>query len=81
MTSATERLHEVIAAYNDAWNAHDVERIRALHAPDMVFENHTAGERAQGELDAHTCPLWLSGIADLPACEDDHRSCASLTYW
>src|SRR5215210_8583051 len=49
MSTATERLHEVIAAYNDAWNAHDVEAIAALHAPDMVFENHTAGERAEGD--------------------------------
>ena len=48
MSTATERLHEVIAAYNDAWNAHDVDAIAALHAPDMVFENHTAGERAEG---------------------------------
>jgi steroid delta-isomerase-like uncharacterized protein len=49
VTTATGQLHDTIAAYNDAWNAHDVERIRSLHAPDMVFENHTAGERAQGE--------------------------------
>jgi steroid delta-isomerase-like uncharacterized protein len=47
--STTHDLHATIAAYNDAWNAHDVERIAALHAPDMVFENHTAGERAEGE--------------------------------
>lgn len=47
--TATQGLHETIAAYNDAWNAHDVERIASMHAPDMVFENHTAGERAQGE--------------------------------
>jgi ketosteroid isomerase-like protein len=43
-----ETLTATIAAYNDAWNAHDVERIGAMHAPDMVFENHTAGERAEG---------------------------------
>jgi steroid delta-isomerase-like uncharacterized protein len=49
MTAGTQRLDEVIADYNDAWNAHDLDRIRALHAPDMVFENHTAGERAEGE--------------------------------
>ena len=49
MSSATEQLHETIAAYNDAWNAHDVDRISSMHAPDMVFENHTAGERAEGE--------------------------------
>ena len=41
-------LREVIDSYNDAWNRHDVDAIVALHAPDMVFENHTAGERAEG---------------------------------
>jgi steroid delta-isomerase-like uncharacterized protein len=49
MSRATESLEQTVAAYNDAWNAHDVERIGAMHAPGMVFENHTAGERAQGE--------------------------------
>ena len=49
MTSGTDHLRETIAAYNDAWNDHDVERIGSMHAPDMVFENHTAGERAEGE--------------------------------
>lgn len=51
MSAATEpeQLREAIAAYNDAWNAHDVEAIGGMHAPDMVFENHTAGERAEGE--------------------------------
>ena len=46
--STAARLEDVIAAYNAAWNAHDVEAIGALHAPGMVFENHTAGERAEG---------------------------------
>jgi steroid delta-isomerase-like uncharacterized protein len=49
MTGSVDRLHETIAAYNDAWNAHDVGLIGSMHAPDMVFENHTAGERAEGE--------------------------------
>jgi steroid delta-isomerase-like uncharacterized protein len=49
MTSAIDQLRETIVAYNDAWNHHDVERIGSMHAPDMVFENHTAGERAEGE--------------------------------
>ncbi|HWX52879.1 MAG TPA: ester cyclase [Solirubrobacteraceae bacterium] len=49
MSRAAETLERTIAAYNDAWNAHDVERIGSMHAPGMVFENHTAGERAQGE--------------------------------
>ncbi len=42
-------LNETIARYNEAWNAHDLDAIMAMHAPDMVFENHTAGERAEGE--------------------------------
>jgi steroid delta-isomerase-like uncharacterized protein len=41
-------LREVIDRYNDAWNRHDLDAIVAMHAPDMVFENHTAGERAEG---------------------------------
>jgi steroid delta-isomerase-like uncharacterized protein len=48
MSAATEALQQTIDAYNDAWNAHDVARIATMHAPDMVFENHTAGERAEG---------------------------------
>lgn len=39
---------DVIERYNAAWNAHDLDAICALHTPDMVFENHTAGERAVG---------------------------------
>jgi steroid delta-isomerase-like uncharacterized protein len=42
-------LEEAIARYNEAWNAHDLDAIMAMHAPDMVFENHTAGESAQGD--------------------------------
>ena len=42
-------LEETIVRYNDAWNAHDLDAIMAMHSPDMVFENHTAGESAEGE--------------------------------
>jgi steroid delta-isomerase-like uncharacterized protein len=42
-------LERAIADYNEAWNAHDLDAIVSMHAPDMVFENHTAGERAEGE--------------------------------
>lgn len=42
-------LETTIARYNEAWNAHDLDAIMAMHAPDMVFENHTAGEAASGE--------------------------------
>ena len=37
------------SATTTAWNAHDVPAIVALHAPGMVFENHTAGERVEGD--------------------------------
>jgi steroid delta-isomerase-like uncharacterized protein len=42
-------LEQTIARYNEAWNSHDLDAIMSMHAPDMVFENHTAGETAQGE--------------------------------
>jgi steroid delta-isomerase-like uncharacterized protein len=41
-------LEETIQRYNEAWNEHDVDAIVALHAPEMVFENHTAGDRVEG---------------------------------
>jgi steroid delta-isomerase-like uncharacterized protein len=40
---------ELIEHYDQAWNEHDVDAIVSMHAPDMVFENHTARERAEGE--------------------------------
>jgi steroid delta-isomerase-like uncharacterized protein len=46
---APRALEAAIARYNEAWNAHDLDTIMSMHAPDMVFDNHTAGERAQGE--------------------------------
>jgi len=39
----------VIERYNEAWNEHDVDAIVTFHAPGMVFENHTAGERVEGD--------------------------------
>jgi steroid delta-isomerase-like uncharacterized protein len=44
-----EALEQAIERYNQAWNDHDLDAIMAMHAPDMVFENHTAGEAAEGE--------------------------------
>ncbi|HET8741853.1 MAG TPA: nuclear transport factor 2 family protein [Gaiella sp.] len=46
--SAAE-LERMIERYNDAWNEHDLDAILSFHAPGMVFENHTAGERAEGD--------------------------------
>jgi taurine dehydrogenase small subunit len=41
-------LSTIIDAYNDAWNRQDLDAIHSAHADDVVFENHTAGERAEG---------------------------------
>ena len=43
----------LIEAYDDAWNRQDVDAIDALHTDDVVFENHTAGERAEGAAAVH----------------------------
>jgi steroid delta-isomerase-like uncharacterized protein len=42
-------LQATIDRYNEAWNSHDLDAIVAMHTPDMVFDNHTAGESATGE--------------------------------
>jgi steroid delta-isomerase-like uncharacterized protein len=42
------RLRDLIDRYNDAWNRQDVAAIDSMHAPDIVFHNHTAGERVEG---------------------------------
>lgn len=39
---------ELIEKYNHAWNDHDLEAIAAFHAPDVVFHNYSADERAEG---------------------------------
>jgi ketosteroid isomerase-like protein len=38
----------VIECYNQAWNDQEVDAIDALHAREVVFHNHTAGERVVG---------------------------------
>jgi steroid delta-isomerase-like uncharacterized protein len=56
-----ESLTEAIGRYNEAWNAHDVDAIVAMHAPDMVFANHTAGESATGDdVRAHIAAIFAS---------------------
>lgn len=44
-----EALQVAIDRYNRAWNEHDLDAIMSMHAPDMVFDNHTAGEAAEGK--------------------------------
>ena len=56
---AAPTLEDVIDAYNEAWNRHDLDGIVALHAPDMVFENWNAGERAEGSaVRAHIAQIF-----------------------
>ncbi len=42
-------LERSVERYNAAWNAHDLDALLSFHAPGMVFENHTAGERVEGD--------------------------------
>ena len=37
--------HAVIAAHDAGWNAQDLDAIMATYTGDIVFQNHTAGER------------------------------------
>lgn len=84
MTAAgdSRRGELLIERYNDAWNRHDVDAIVAMHAAGMVFENHTAGERAEGEaVRGHIASIFeawpdlsfdtrsLRGCEDLVVCE------------
>jgi steroid delta-isomerase-like uncharacterized protein len=48
--SSRHPLEDVIAAYGDAWNRHDIEAILAMHTEDSVFENHTSGGKAVGKV-------------------------------
>ena len=51
----------MIERYNEAWNAHDLDTIVSFHAPGMVFENHTAGERAEGvEVREHIARIFAN---------------------
>ena len=54
-------LEQVIERYNEAWNAQDLDAIVSHHAPGMVFENHTVGERAEGdEVRGHIARIFAS---------------------
>jgi ketosteroid isomerase-like protein len=57
-----ESLRSVIARYDQAWNDHDLDAIDAAHAPDVVFHNHTAGERVEGAaaVKAHVAAIFAN---------------------
>lgn len=39
---------DLIAVYDAAWNSQDLDAVCLCHTDDVVFENHTAGDRAEG---------------------------------
>jgi ketosteroid isomerase-like protein len=49
MALPTEDVVALINAYDGFWNAHDLDGIDGFHHDEIVFENHTAGERAEGK--------------------------------
>ena len=53
-------MEQLITRYNDAWNAHDLNAIAALHSPEIVFHNHTAGEEVEGaeKVAAHIASIF-----------------------
>src|ERR1700741_2016526 len=53
-------VRDLIERYNAAWNAQDLDAIDELHDPDIVFDNHTADERAEGApaVRDHIAPIF-----------------------
>jgi ketosteroid isomerase-like protein len=41
-------VESLIERYNAAWNGQDLGEISSMHAPAIVFHNHTAGEAVEG---------------------------------
>jgi steroid delta-isomerase-like uncharacterized protein len=44
----SDEVRALIEAYDEAWNRQDLDALCSLHTDDVVFENHTAGERVEG---------------------------------
>ena len=42
------RVATLIDRYDAAWNAQDLDAIASMHDDEIVFHNHTAGERVAG---------------------------------
>ena len=63
--TGVSELERLIERYNEAWNAHDVDTIVAMHAPDFVFHNHTRGERVEGDAAREHIAQIFRGAADL----------------
>jgi ketosteroid isomerase-like protein len=75
-------VRELIERYNGAWNAQDLDTIHALHHPEIVFQNHTADERADGAdaVRAHIARIFENNPAlrfstRSLSCGDDFAVC------
>ena len=55
-------LQDFIDRYNDAWNAHDVGAIVAMHTEDSVFENHVTGDHYVGREAIRTAIRGIFGV-------------------
>src|SRR4051795_100591 len=42
------RIAKLIDRYDAAWNTQDLESVASMHDDEIVFHNHTAGERVAG---------------------------------
>jgi ketosteroid isomerase-like protein len=62
---ASVDLGAFIDRYDQAWNDQDVEAIVSMHAPDMVFENHTRGVRVEGPAVRELLESTFAGQPDL----------------
>ena len=57
-----DALRGLIDRYNDAWNRQDVDAIVEMHTADIVFHNHTAGERVEGDaVRDHIAGIFANG--------------------
>ena len=67
----------LIDRYDAAWNGQDLDAIASMHADDIVFHNHTAGERVDGAAAVrdHIGAIFRAGRP----CASSAGRCASPT--
>ncbi|MFT4037926.1 MAG: nuclear transport factor 2 family protein [Thermomicrobiales bacterium] len=71
-TSTTEQTLATISRFNEAFNAHDVDRLMALMTDDVIFENTSPapdGEHFTGQPAVRA--FWLSFFAGSPQAHFD----------
>jgi steroid delta-isomerase-like uncharacterized protein len=53
--TAAPRLADFVAAYLDAWNSHDADRLLACMTPDVVYDDAAWPETMRGHDDVRRC--------------------------